>query len=101
MNRFSIFGELVTIDGKRDELVDILQNAEKLLLTKNNDCHLYSVNVSADKPNSVFVFEIWTDEASHQNSLKDDEVLSLIIKAKPIIQNMQRHYTLTSVSKKS
>lgn len=101
MNRFSIFGELVAVDGKRDELVNILKDAELLLLKKNVDCQLYSVNVSPDKPNSVFVFEIWTDEASHQNSLQDEEVLSLIMKAKPIIKEMNRHYTLTSVSNQS
>lgn len=98
MNRFSIFGELIAIDGKRDELVSILKNAELLLLKKNADCHLYSINISLDKPSSVFVFEIWTDETSHKNSLKDEEVLSLIMKAKPIIREMNRHYTLTSVS---
>lgn len=100
MHRFSIFGELVAVDGKRDELVNILQEAELLLIKKNVDCHLYSVNVSMDKPNSVFVFEIWTSEVSHQNSLQDEEVLSLIMKAKPIITEMNRHHTLTSVSKR-
>ena len=101
MNRFSIFGELITIDGKRDELVSILQDAELLLLKKNADCHLYSVNVALDMPNSVFVFEIWTNEASHKNSLQDEEVLFLIMKAKPIIKEMKGHYTLTSVSNQS
>ena len=101
MNRFSIFGELVAIDGKRDELVSILKDAELLLLKKNVDCHLYSVNVALDKPSSVFVFEIWTNEASHQNSLQDEEVLSLIMKAKPIIKEMNRHYTLASLSNQS
>lgn len=101
MNKFSIFGELVAVDGKRDELANILKDAELLLLKKNVDCQLYSVNVALDKPNSVFVFEIWTDEASHQNSLQDKEVLSLIMKAKPIIKEMNRHYTLTSVSNQS
>lgn len=101
MNRFSIFGELVSVKGKRDELVGILQDAEKLLLANNTNCHLYSVNISPDKPDSIFVFEIWTDEASHQNSLKDEEVLALIMRAKPIIQNMQRQYTLIAVSKRS
>jgi len=99
MNRFSIFGELITVAGKRDELVDILQEAEQLLLSTNADCHLYSVNISPDKPDSVFVFEIWTDEASHQNTLRDAKVLSLIMKAKPLLKDMKRHYTFTSVSK--
>jgi len=101
MNTFSILGEIITVEGKRDELTDILQDAEKLLLEKNPDCLLYSVHISADSPHSVFVFETWTDEASHQNCLKDPEVLALIMKGKPLIQDMKRHYTFTTVSKRS
>lgn len=99
MNKFSVFGELIAIDGKRNELASILQDAEKLLLKKNPDCHLYSVNVSDDNPDSIFVFEIWTDEASHISCLQDEEVLGLIMKGKPFIKDMKRHYSLTSVSK--
>lgn len=99
MKRYSIVGELIAKDDKRDQLLEILTSAEKLLLTKNSDCHLYSVNISANHPSSIFVHEIWTNEESHQNSLKDEEILNLIMQGKPLIENMVRHYTMTEISK--
>jgi quinol monooxygenase YgiN len=101
MNRFSILGELIAADGKRDELAEILQDAEQLLLNKKIGCDVYSVNLSEEHPNSIFVFEIWTDEKSHQNSLQDEEVLALIMRGKPLITGMKRHYTFDSISKVS
>lgn len=98
MNKFSILGEITAIEGKRDELALILQDAENLLLKKDLGCQVYAVNVSEEYPNSVFVYEIWDDEKSHENSLQDDEVLALIMKAKPIMTDMKRHFTFTAVS---
>lgn len=93
MEKYALLGELITIDGKRDELVTILQAAEQLLISKQLGCDTYCVNVSEEHPNSVFVYEIWDDEAHHQNSLQDEEVLALIMKGKPLIADMKRHYT--------
>lgn len=98
MTKFSILGELVAIAGERDSLLQILQNAKQLLEQKNPDCILYSLNTAEDTPDSIFVFEIWTDEASHSNSLLDPEVLALIMKGKPLIQDMKRHYTSANVA---
>lgn len=99
MKRFSILGEITVAQDKREELVDILKDAEQLLLSKNIGCDVYSVNISEEHPNSVFVYEVWVNEESHQNCLKDEQVLSLIMKGKPLISGMKRHYTFTSISK--
>lgn len=99
MNRFSILGELVAVEGKRDELAAILLDAEKLLLEKNPDCLVYSVNTVENAPDSVFVFETWTNEDSHQKCLQDKEVLALIMNGKPFIKNMERHHTFNTLSK--
>ncbi|MFN3188457.1 MAG: putative quinol monooxygenase [Candidatus Paceibacteria bacterium] len=98
MNKFSILGELVAIPGKREELLEILVEAKELLEKKNPDCHLYSLNTAEDTPDSIFVYEIWTDEASHSNSLLDQEVLTLIMKGKPLVQDMKQHYTFVNVA---
>lgn len=98
MNKFSILGEIIAIDGKRDELADILKTAEQLLLKNNPHCFVYSVNLANEKPDSIFVFETWEDETSHLNSLKDAEVLELIMKGKPLIQSMNRLHTFTSLT---
>lgn len=100
MNKFSILEEITALDGKRDELALILQDAEILLLKNDLGCQVYSVNISEEHPNKVFVYETWDDEKCHENSLQNNEVLSLIMKAKPIISNMKRHFTFTSISKR-
>jgi len=93
MNKFGLFGKFSVKEGERDTLVDILLDASDSM--KNLDeCELYHVHISEDEPNSVFVYEVWSDENAHQASLTLESTQDLIKRAKPIITGMERISTL-------
>ncbi len=48
---------------------------------------LYVV-ATTDEPDEVAVAEVWTDEAAHDASLRDEGVPELITRARPVIAGM-------------
>ena len=83
---YGLFGKFSALAGKRDELVDYLLQAAKLL-ERNPDCVHYIVSTS-DEPEAVWVCEVWTDEAAHDASLEPADVRALIQEARPLIAGM-------------
>lgn len=93
MSKFGLFGKFIAKDGERETLVDILLEAAESM--KNLDeCEIYLVNVSEDESNSVYVYEVWSNENAHQASLTLEATQTLIKRAKPIITGMERISTL-------
>lgn len=84
--KYGLFGSFIAKDGKRDELLQILLDASELL-KQNKDCIHYVVSIS-DNPNTVWVYETWTDKESHEKSLVPEGIRLLIQKAMPLIQGM-------------
>jgi len=93
MTRFGLFGKFIIKEGERDNMVNILLEAS---ISMNNleECEIYVVNISQDEPNSVYVYEVWRNEAAHQASLNLEATQQLIKQAKPIIVGMERISTL-------
>ena len=60
-----------------------------------DDCYCYIVGMNQDEPDSVYVYEVWENEAAHKASLSLDAVKVLIASALPIIENMTRDVELT------
>ncbi|WP_331275774.1 putative quinol monooxygenase [Metabacillus sp. B2-18] len=93
MSKFSLFGKFVVQEGERDTMVDILLEAAESM--KNLDeCEIYLVNISEEEQNSVYVYEVWSNENAHQASLALEATQTLIKRAKPIITGMERISTL-------
>lgn len=93
MSKFSLFGKFIVQESERDTLVNILLDAAESM--KNLDeCEIYLVNISEDEPNSVYVYEVWSNENAHQASLTLEATQTLIKRAKPIITGMERISTL-------
>lgn len=93
MSKFGLFGKFTVKEGERDTLVEILLEAAESM-ENLVDCEIYLVNVSHDEPNSVFVYEVWSNESAHQDSLSLESTQTLIGRAKPIITGMERICTL-------
>ncbi|MEZ2719047.1 putative quinol monooxygenase [Niallia circulans] len=93
MDKFSLFGKFMVREGERDTMVNILLEAAESM--KNlDDCEMYLVNISESEPNSVYVYEVWSNENAHQASLTLEATQTLIRQAKPIITGMDRISTL-------
>lgn len=88
MNKFSMCGKMTAHPGKRDELVSLLLEASHSL----NDmagCELYIIHESIDDPDVIWVTELWRDAEAHADSLKNEEVLAVIHRARPLIAGIE------------
>lgn len=83
---YGLFGKFTAVNGKRDQLADILLEAADLLQT-NADCIQYIVSTS-DDTDSVWVSEAWTSKTAHDASLAPADIKALIQKAMPLIADM-------------
>lgn len=63
-------------------------------MKKLDECEIYLVNTSENEPNSVYVYEVWSNENAHKASLQLEVTQTLIKRAKPIITGVERISTL-------
>lgn len=82
--QYLLHGKLIAKPEYKEELADILIQASQLVSTAKG-CKLYAVSGDKDDATSVYVTEIWDSKDDHDNSLKNEEVRALIIKAMPIL----------------
>ncbi|EPD49685.1 hypothetical protein HMPREF1210_03132 [Paenisporosarcina sp. HGH0030] len=99
MNRFGMFGEITTIEGKRDELVGILLEAAEAMNTLE-ECELYIVSVKEEVPDGIWVTEVWQNAEAHKASLSLDAVKMLIQKGRPLIKGMNTMNTFSPLGGK-
>ncbi|HWK23621.1 MAG TPA: putative quinol monooxygenase [Ureibacillus sp.] len=99
MSKFSLFGKFTVQEGQRDTMVEILLEAAESMKDLQ-ECEIYLVSVAEDKPNTVYVYEVWSHEEAHQASLTLDATKKLIQRAKPIITGMERISTLKTIGGK-
>ena len=81
---YAMTGNLVAQAGRRDALVEILNQAAGLV-GEFPECHMYVVNEDLSNGTHVWVFEVWDDRQSHDASLTNERVRALIAKAVPLL----------------
>ena len=81
---YGMYGKLVAQAGKRDEFIRILIQAAQIV-GQLPECRLYVVNEDIAEANTIWVYEVWDDKESHDASLKDERVRSLIAQAMPLM----------------
>jgi quinol monooxygenase YgiN len=84
MARFGMVGKLVAHPGRREEVVELLI-AGTVGSGGMEGCELYLVSRSVDEPDTVWVVEVWRDEAAHRASLENPEVRAVIERGRPLI----------------
>ena len=97
--KFGLYGKFVIKEGERNTMVNILLDAAKSM-EDLDECEVYHVQISDDEPNSVFVYEVWSNESAHQASLNLESTKTLIKQAMPLITGMERISTLTPMGGK-
>lgn len=81
---YLLHGKLTAKAAHSKELADILINASRLV-EKTKGCKLYAIGKDLNEPNSVYITEIWDSKEDHDQSLKQEGVRELIMKAMPIL----------------
>ena len=99
MTKFSLLNKFIVQEGKNEEMVNILLEAAQSM-EDLAECEIYLVNTGENEPNSVYVYEVWTDESAHQASLGLEVTINLISRAKPIITSVERIATLKTIGGK-
>lgn len=100
MNKFCIYGKLTARTGKVDELLGYMQEVVAEM-EKLESCFCYLLGKSEQEPDSLFIYEVWENEAAHDASLTLDVFKDLIAKARPIIAGMENMDSLTIVGGKA
>lgn len=90
---YGLFGSVLAQPGKRDELVGYLLQAAELL-EQDHGCIHYVVGTS-DHPDAVWISEVWTDRAAHDDSLESPDITALVQQARPLIAAMSERTELT------
>lgn len=83
-----MFGKLTAHPGKREELVSLLLEASRSLQDMEG-CRLYIINESVDDPDAIWITELWRDAEAHADSLKNEQVLAVIQRARPLIAGIE------------
>src|ERR1017187_2946209 len=83
---YGFFGKFSVQADRRDDLVNYLLQAAKLL-EGNPGCIHYIVSTS-EEPEAVWVSEVWTSVAAHDASLEPEDIQALIQAARPLITGM-------------
>ena len=81
---YAMTGKLTAQPGKQEQLAAILLRAADLVATLPG-CRQYAVCSDPADDHAVWVLEIWDDKASHDASLQEPGVRSLITAAMPLL----------------
>ncbi len=99
MGKYSLFGKFAVEASNQKKLATILLEAAESMKAVDG-CTIYIVSVSSEEPDAVYVYEVWDDEAAHKNSLTLEVTQTLISKARPLINGMERIRTLEALGGK-
>ncbi|MGV3512348.1 MAG: putative quinol monooxygenase [Novosphingobium sp.] len=78
---YALIGQIMAAPGKREELIDYLAQGSHAMPGNL----AYQIWRDKADENSVWITEVWRDEAAHKASLALPQVQEAIAKARPII----------------
>lgn len=95
MKYYSLHTKFTVKEGSRDEFVDILLKAAKVL-EESEGCLYYLISVSGNE-NAVYVTEAWTNRAAADESLQNEEIKGLIGKVMPLMAGAPEKLSETEI----
>ncbi len=85
--KFGMQTVLTAVPEKGDELAEIMLVASQIV-SEIEGCELYLVQQALTDKTQILITELWVSAEHHQASLKNEKVIELITKAKPIISGV-------------
>lgn len=79
---YGIIGKIVAVEGRRDELADILIEG----VAGMPGCLSYVIAKDRENDDALWVTEVWDSEASHEASLSLPSVQEAMRKGRPLIE---------------
>jgi quinol monooxygenase YgiN len=87
MDKFTMFGKLTALPGKRDELAKLLLESAETLEGMEG-CDFYIINEAVEDPDTLWIMELWENKEAHAASLKNEKVLEVIRLCRPLIADV-------------
>ncbi|MDB5256132.1 MAG: hypothetical protein JWM14_827 [Chitinophagaceae bacterium] len=87
MSKYLLHRKLKAKPGSGEQLSSILLQAAQSIETAKG-CQLYLISVDTQDKETVWVTEVWDSKEDHDNSLKLENVRTLIAQAMPILDGM-------------
>jgi len=81
MSAFGLIVQIVAVEGRRQELMEILHSAMDGL----PGCLNHTVAASKEDADTIWVSEVWENQAAHQAALEQPEVQAAVSKGRPLI----------------
>jgi quinol monooxygenase YgiN len=94
MTRYGLFGKLQAHPGQGDALAGLLLGSGGQPM---EGCEIYVINRSADDPDAIWVYEVWTSREAHAASLELESVRNAIQLAMPLIAGFSDRVELLPV----
>ncbi|TDF98003.1 putative quinol monooxygenase [Paenibacillus piri] len=88
MSKFAMYAKFKAQPGQRDALARILLEAAEQCESEQG-CELYIVNASDEDPDIIWVTELWSDAEAHAESLRNEDTVALIGRARPLIAGVE------------
>jgi quinol monooxygenase YgiN len=84
---YGLIGKMIAVSGQRDALLAILFDG----VADMPGCLSYIVAKDPADENTLWITEVWDNQASHQGSLSLPAVQQAIAQAKPLIAGFGEH----------
>lgn len=88
MSKFAMYAKFKAQPGQGEALAGILLEAAEECKSVAG-CELYIVNASEEDPDTIWVTELWSDAEAHAASLRNEDALALIQRARPLIAGVE------------
>ena len=84
---YALINKMTTKPGKRDEVLTILLEAGKPF-ADNTACMFYLVYKDMQDLNTIWVEDLWTNEADHTAAMSSPAMRSFITQCLPLLEGM-------------
>jgi len=84
LSRAGVIGKVTARPGQREELIECVLAAAKLL-TRAHGCHMYLVSRSTTDPDEIWITEAWRSKAYHEAWLARPEIQELMEETSELI----------------
>jgi quinol monooxygenase YgiN len=97
---YALINKMTAKPGKRDEVLKIMLESGAAF-DDNEHCILYVVSKDKKDENVLWVQDVWTDEASHQEAMGDEAMQQYVKQAMPLLEGMPEQIAIEPAGGKS
>ena len=91
---YQVISQITALPGKRDQLAAILEHGSRGLA----GCIAYVIAADPDDPEALWITELWTDRASHERSLRTEQVASAVARGRPLMKGFLRRVEIDPIA---